>query len=79
MVQIYGVIENRDKSLCTILKHPLLCIYEGIAKKDIPIPLESTTIGHVPNWYGPMLFLTILRSCCKNYAKAKDISKNEGS
>jgi len=26
-----------------------------------------------------MPILTILRRCCKNYAKAKNISKNEGS
>jgi len=75
---MYGVIENRDKSLCTVLKHPLLCIYEGIAKKDIPVPPKSPRILHVPDWYGPMPRLTILRRCCKNYAKAKNISKNEG-
>jgi len=50
---MYGVIENRDKSLCTVLKHPLLCIYEGIAKKDIPMSPKSPRILHVPDWYGP--------------------------
>jgi len=44
MVQMYGVIENMDKSLCTFLKHPLLCIYEGIAKKDTLVSLEGSTI-----------------------------------
>ena len=53
MVQMYGVIENRGKSLCTVLKHPLLCIYGGIAKKDIPMSLKSPIILNVPDWYGP--------------------------